>query len=108
VVDELPEGIPERIQGGIAIRVIVLYDREDGNLRLKAQKRAIVFVGLDQKDVAVARSRIRPQFRDHAADNKGGIKAGCRQHRRQHRRRGRLAVSPRNGDTSPAGHELPE
>ena len=80
--------------------------RDDRQHRRKAQERAVILVGLDDDDVALADDGIRAEDRHFASDDDGRIETALGYDEPRHGRRSRLAVRAGDADAELHPHEL--
>ncbi len=107
-IEERFELRDERRDLRVAIDVIVLDVREDGDLRAQFQERAVRFVALADEPLARADARVRPGIDAFAADDDRRVDPARFQDAGRHRRRRRLPVRPGDRDPALRRHQLGE
>jgi len=94
--------------GWIAIGVIVFDVGDDLQARLQTEEGAIVLIGLENEEAALAGAGIHMVVIHHPAHDEGGIAPQFGEQEGDHGGGGRLAVSAGHGDSELAFHESPK
>ena len=89
----------------VEVEVIVLDVRDDRDLRVVDDERAVALVGLDDEDLALARCRVDTEPRDVGADRERRLLPRRDEGGRRHSARRRLAVGARDGEPATRAHE---
>ncbi len=77
--------------------MIPLHYCDDGDLRPQAQERMIIFISLNDKNIALPGGGVGAQLGDVAADDEGRVQTGLMQDEGNHGCRRRFAVGAGDG-----------
>ena len=88
--------------------MIGLDVRDDRDFGMQLMERAVVLVGFDDEELALARLRVRTDVPEHSADDHGRIETGLFEDSGDHRGRRGLAVRAGDADGALAVDELAE
>src|SRR6266536_80596 len=108
LVRELDERVDDLVQVAVAVEMVRLDVRDDGDVGRQLEEGAVVLVRLRDEEVAPAQARVRAEDADPTADDDRRIEAGLGQNHSGQRSRRRLSVGPGDRDPLLQAHDLAE
>jgi hypothetical protein len=103
-----PKRVDHGVERAVVVEMVGLYVRDDREVGLEEQERAVRLVGLDNVQVPRAAAGVATDVVEFAPYQEGRIEPDRGKCRRGHRRRGRLAVGARDGDRAAVSGERGE
>ena len=108
LVDELQEGVVQRLPAAVSVHVLAVDVGHERDRRRERQERTVAFVGLHDHRRAPAQAGVASEGAEPAADHRRRIEPGPLEHQRHHRGGGGLAVRAGDRDAVAKPHQLRE